>query len=99
MLLSLLMPLTLIFGVQIQLLSTALVICSSYAGSTTWTLNNTFTIFSVCFSAVSSSRVIHTIRVLLHDSGIIISIGGMNTISFASNKVKSPPAKPGAYYC
>ena len=91
MLLSLLMPLTLIFGVRIQLLSTALVICSSHAGSTTWTSNNTFAIFSVCFSAISSLPVIHTV--------IIIVVDGMNTISFASNKVKSPPAKPGAYYC
>jgi hypothetical protein len=77
------MLLTLIFEVRIQLLSTALVICSPYAGSTTWTLSNTFAIFSVCFSAVSSSRVIHTIRVLLHDSGIIV-VGGMNTITVTS---------------
>jgi hypothetical protein len=47
-------------------------------------LNNTFAIFSVCFSAVSSSRVIHTIRVLLHDSGIIVVGGGMNTITVTS---------------
>jgi hypothetical protein len=48
-------------------------------------LNNTFAIFSVCFSAVSSSRVIHTIRVLLHDSGIIVVVGGgMNTITVTS---------------
>ena len=66
------MPLTLIFGVRIQLLSTASVICSSYAGSTTWTSNNTFAIFSVCFSAISSLPVIHT---------IIIVVDGMNTIT------------------
>jgi hypothetical protein len=55
---------------------------SSYAGCTTWTAHNPFTIFGVGFATVAGYSVIHAV-VLPHNNGIV-TVVGMNAIAITS---------------